>query len=168
MKKYMIDTRYLPAYIYWIDDINVLLSTYGYTQIFNTYNRESNIIDTCKSCIYGYDRGFVYCKYEHRDIKSMKEFSTTIKQYDMYSKLIFSKDIFPTVTPLVCKREDIILKTGDPVLQQNTYILDISGDTFKKYEVETESKEWYSRDLNKKVVRDEYDRLWFYEKDSTL
>ncbi len=168
IKEYMIDTEFVPAYVYWIDDINVLLSTYGYTQIFNTYNRKNNIIDTCDSCIYGYDRGFVYCKYEHRNIKSMKEFSTTIKQYDMDSNLIFSKDLFPTVIPLICKRENIILKTGDPVLEQNTYILDITKDTFEKYEKETESKEWYSRDLNKKVVIGEYDRLWFYEKGSRL
>ena len=74
----MINTKYLPVEVFWIDNTNVLLSSYGYTQLFNTENRDSSIIDTCENCIYGYDKNFVYCKYINRDIKSKDQFSTTI------------------------------------------------------------------------------------------
>ncbi len=168
IKEYMIDTKYVPQYIYWIDDINVLLSSYGYTEIFNTYNRKSNAIDTCKNCIYGYDKGFVYCKYENRDISSMKEFSTTIEVYDIKNNLIFSKDIFPTVAPIVCKRDYIVLKTNDPNLEENTYVFDIKKDIFEIYEERIENKEWYSKDMRRRVVIDEYYRLWFYERKSNM
>ena len=167
IKEYMIDTKYVPQYIYWIDDINVLLSSYGYTEIFNTYSRKSNTIDTCDNCIYGYDKGFVYCMYENRDIFSMDEFSTSIGLYDIKNNLIFSKDIFPTVIPTVCKRDYIVLRTGDPILEQNTYILDMKKDTFEIYE-EEEKKEWESRDMSKKVVIDDYNILWFYKRKSNV
>lgn len=168
IKQYIIDTKYAPQYIYWVDDINVLLSSYGYTQIYNTYNRKSNSIDTCSNCIYGYDRGFVYCKYENRNISSMQEFSTTIKQYDIENNLIFSKDIFPTVIPFVCKRDYILFKTGDPVLEQNMYIFDIEKDIFEIYEERIENKQWYSKEMSKKIVIDEYYRLWFYEREYNM
>lgn len=164
IKEYMIDTKYVPQYIYWIDDINVLLSSYGYTEIFNTYNRKSNAVDTCNNCIYGYDSGFIYCKYVNRNISSMKEFSTTIGVYDIKNNLIFSKDIFPTVAPIVCKRDYIVLKTNDPNLEENTYVFDIKKDTFEIYEERIENKEWYSKDMRKKIVIDGYYRLWVYEK----
>ncbi len=168
INEYMIDTKYVPQYIYWIDDINVLLSSYGYTEIFNIYNRKSNTIDTCSNCIYGYDRGFVYCKYENRNISSMREFSTTIEQYDIKNNLIFSKDIFPTVIPFVCTKDYILFKTGDPVLEQNMYILDIKKDIFEIYDEEIWKGEWYSRDMRKRVVIDGYYRLWFYERKSNM
>lgn len=164
----MIDTKYVPQYIYWVDDINVLLSSHGYTEIFNTYNRKSNAIETCNNCIYGYDSGFIYCKYVNRDISSMKEFSTTIGVYDIKNNLIFSKDIFPTVAPIVCKRDYIVLKTNDPNLEENTYVLDIQKDTFEIYEERIENKEWYSKDMRRRVVIDEYYRLWFYERKSNM
>lgn len=168
LKEYMIDTKYVPQYIYWIDDINVLLSSYGYTEIFNTYSRKSNSIDTCSNCIYGYDRGFVYCKYENRDIFNINEFSTTVYQYDIENNLIFSKDISPTVIPFVCTKEYILFKTGDPVLEQSMYVLDIKKDVFKIYEKEIEKREWYSRDKNKKVVIDDYNILWLYKRKSNM
>lgn len=173
VKDHMILTNHTPSYIYWIDDSNVLLSSYGYTQIYNTDNRKSNVIDTCKECIYGYDYGLFYCKYVHRDIDSMDEFSSTIYQYNSKGVLIFKKDIFQTVVPLVCKKDYILLETGDPVLEQNTYLLNIKENIYEKVEKE-ESKEEIkgidikylslskSKDTEKVIVLDEYKRLWVY------
>ncbi len=173
VKDHMILTNHTPSYIYWIDDSNVLLSSYGYTQIYNTDNRKSNVIDTCKNCIYGYDFGLFYCSFKHRDIDSMDEFSSTIYQYNSKGELIFKKDIFQTVVPLVCKKDYILLETGDPVLEQNTYLLNIKENIYEKVEKE-ESKEEIkgidikylslskSKDTEKVIVLDEYKRLWVY------
>ncbi len=164
IKEYMIDSKYVPQYIYWIDDINVLLSSYGDTEIFNTYSRKRNTIDTCENCIYGYDMGFVYCTYEHRDINSMNEFSTTIYQYGIDNNLILTKDFFPTVIPIVCKRDYIVLKTGDPVLEQNMYIYDVKKDVFKIYEEKKHKTGWNSKEKSKRVVIDDYNFIWLYQK----
>ena len=163
VKEYMIDTKYVPQQIVWIDDINVLLSSYGYTEIFNTYNRGSNIIDTCNNCIYGYDFGFIYCKYINRNISSINEFSTTLEVYDIKDSLLFRKDLFPTVAPILCKRSYIILETNDPNLEQNRYILDIESNILEKENTKEEIREWYSKDMDKKIVLDEYYRLWVYK-----
>lgn len=164
VKEYMIDTKYTPVQIVWIDDINVLLSSYGYTKIFNTYNRGSHTIDTCTNCIYGYDFGFIYCKYINRNISSMDEFSTTLEVYDIKDRLLFTKDIFPTVAPILCKEDYIVLKTNDPNLEQNIYILDIKSNTLENTDTRKEIKELYSKDMNRKIVLDEYFRLWVYKK----
>ena len=176
VKDHMILTNHTPSYIYWIDDSNVLLSSYGYTQIYNTDNRKSNVIDTCKNCIYGYDFGLFYCSFKHRDIDSMDEFSSTIYQFNSKGELIFKKDIFETVIPLVCKRDYIFLETGDPVLEQNTYILDIKKNTYEK-SLKEDIKEkikgidieygliFKSRDMGKIIVMDEFNRLWVYRRE---
>lgn len=176
VKDHMILTNQIPSYIYWIDDSNVLLSSYGYTQIYNTYNRNSNVIDTCKNCIYGYDFGLFYCSYEHRDIDSKDEFSSTIYQYNSDGNLIFKKDIFETVIPLVCKRDYIILETGDPVLEQNTYLLNIKVNTYERYVKDFKEEKikgidmgyvsiFKSRNLGKIIVMDQYNRLWVYRRE---
>jgi hypothetical protein len=131
-KEYMINTKYLPVEVFWIDNTNVLLSSYGYTQLFNTENRDSSIIDTCENCIYGYDKNFVYCKYINRDIKNKNEFSTTIETFDIDNNLLYSKDIFQTVAPIKCTRDSVLLHTNDPDLEQHSYILDIKKDSFKR------------------------------------
>ncbi len=174
-KQYVINTSHIPKYIYWIDDINVLLSSYGYTQIYNTLTRDMSEIDTCSECIYGYDMGFVYCKYEHRLIESMEEFSSSVYLYDIGGNLLFSKDMFPTVVPLVCTRDYILLHTAYSFLEQKTYLIDIKGDVFREYEyLKRESK--YngiqgkyitvseSRDLSRLIVLDEFYRLLVYTK----
>lgn len=175
VKDHMILTNHTPSYIYWIDDSNVLLSSYGDTQIYNTENRKSNVIDTCDKCIYGYDFGLFYCSYAHRDIDRREEFSSTIYQYNSNGKLIFSKDIFETVVPLVCKRDYIVLKTGDPVLEQNTYLLNTKEDTYieivledKKEKIKGIDIEYVSfsksRDMEKVIVMDGNKRLWVYRR----
>ena len=174
-KQYVINTSHIPKYIYWVDDINVLLSSYGYTQIYNTLTRGMSDIDTCSECIYGYDLGFVYCKYEHRNIQSMKEFSSSVYLYDIKGNLLFSKDVFPTVVPLVCTRDYILLNTAYSFLEQKRYLIDIKGDVFREYEyLKRESKysgiqDRYitvseSRDLGRLIVLDEYYRLGVYTK----
>lgn len=176
VKDHMILTNLSPSYIYWIDDSNILLSSYGYTQIYNTNNRKSNVIETCNTCIYGFDFGLFYCSYEHRDINSRDEFSSTIYQYNSKGELLFRKDIFETVIPLVCKRDYIVLKTRDPVLEQNTYILNIQEDMYEKYEMEVKEEKIKgidggyislskSKDMEKIVVLDQYKRLWVYRKE---
>ena len=173
VKDHMILTNHTPSYIYWIDDSNVLLSSYGYTLIYNTNNRKSNVIDTCKDCIYGYDFGLFYCSFKHRDIDSMDEFSSTIYQYNSKGELIFKKDIFQTVVPLVCKKDYIVLETGDPVLEQNTYLLNTKENTYEIYVKDFKEEEIKgidskylslskSRDQEKIIVLDEYKRLWVY------
>ena len=175
VKDHMILTNHTPSYIYWIDDSNVLLSSYGDTQIYNTDNRKSNVIDTCKNCIYGYDFGLFYCSFKHRDIDSMDEFSSTIYQYNAKGELIFKKDIFETVVPLVCKKDYIVLETGDPVLEQNTYLLNTKEDTYivivledKKEKIKGIDIEYVSfsksRDMEKVIVMDENKRLWVYRR----
>ncbi len=175
-KDHMILTNNIPSYIYWIDDSNVLLSSYGYTQIYNTENRKSNVIDTCKECIYGYDYGLFYCKYVHRDIDSMDEFSSTIYQYNSKGVLIFKKDIFQTVVPLVCKKDYILLETGDPVLEQNTYLLNTKESIYERYVKDFKEEEIKgidieylslskSKDMEKIIVMDQYNRLWVYMKE---
>ncbi|HRX44114.1 MAG TPA: hypothetical protein P5059_02600 [Candidatus Dojkabacteria bacterium] len=173
VKDHMILTNHTPSYIYWIDDSNVLLSSYGYTLIYNTNNRKSNVIDTCEKCIYGYDFGLFYCSFKHRDIDSMEEFSSTIYQYNAKGELIFKKDIFETVVPLVCKKDYIVLETGDPVLEQNTYLLNTKENSYERYVKDFKEEEIKgidskylslskSRDQEKIIVLDEYKRLWVY------
>ena len=131
-REYMINTKYLPVEVFWIDNTNVLLSSYGYSQLFNTENRDSSVINTCENCIYGYDKNFVYCKYINRDIKSKDQFSTTIEIFDINNQLLYSKDIFQTVAPVKCGSSSILLHTNDPNLEQHSYILDIKKDSLKE------------------------------------
>ncbi len=175
LKGHMIDTKYVPRYIYWIDQGNVLLSSFGYTEIYNIDTRKSNTVETCDSCMYGYDFGLYSCKYVHRDISNTDEFSTTIYQYNTDGVLIFQKDIFETVIPLVCKKEYILLETGDPMLIQNRYILKTETGEYEIYERERKREridgieERYitvSKPKNEErlILLDNYYRLWVYEK----
>jgi hypothetical protein len=91
-KKYIINTKYLPVEVFWIDNTNVLLSSYGYTLLFNTENRNSSIIDTCENCIYGYDKNFVYCKYINRDIKENIEDTKEWFNKDKTKKIVIGED----------------------------------------------------------------------------
>jgi len=158
MRQYMINTNYLPVEVFWIDNTNVLLSSYGYTQLFNTENRNSSIIDTCENCIYGYDKNFVYCKYINRDIKNKNEFSTTIEIFDINNNLLYSKDIFQTVAPIKFTRDSVLLHTNDPDLEQHSYILDIKKDSLKENIKDT--KEWFNNDKTKKILIGEDKRVW--------
>ena len=163
-REYMINTKYLPVEVFWIDNTNVLLSSYGYTQLFNTENRNSSIIDTCENCIYGYDKNFVYCKYINRDIKNKNEFSTTIEIFDIDSNLLYSKDIFQTVAPIKCTRDSVLLHTNDPDLEQHSYILDIKKDSLKEIKENIEdTKEWFNNDKTKKIVIGEDKRVWLFK-----
>jgi hypothetical protein len=175
VKEHMIDIEFVPVNICWIDDINVLLSSYGNTFIYNIYNRESNKIDTCESCLYGYDSGFVYCKFEHREIQSIQEFSTTISLFDIQDFLIFRKDIFPTVVPSNCSRKNVLLYPAYSFLEQNNYVIDIEKDSFEESDLEEEEKIFNGipdnylilsqrRDSNILIVMDEFNRLWVYTK----
>ncbi|HPM14179.1 MAG TPA: hypothetical protein PLK49_02125, partial [Candidatus Dojkabacteria bacterium] len=146
-REYMINTKYLPVEVFWIDNTNVLLSSYGYSQLFNTENRDSSVINTCENCIYGYDKNFVYCKYINRDIKSKDQFSTTIEIFDINNQLLYSKDIFQTVAPVKCGSSSILLHTNDPNLEQHSYILDIKKDSLKEIKENIkDTKEWFNND----------------------
>lgn len=133
-QEYVIPTEQIPLNIYWISQDNILLSYINGSEIFNLENRERNILEECKNCIYGYDKELLRCEYEHREIQSMDEFSTTISLYDSKDTLIFKKDLFPTLIPTVCKRESIILKNAYSFLEKKTYYLDISTNEFKELE----------------------------------
>ena len=157
----MIDTKYLPVEVFWIDNTNILLSSYGYTQLFNTENRDSSVIDTCENCIYGYDKGFVYCKYINRDIKNKNKFSTTIEIFDINNNLLYTKDIFQTVAPIKCTRDSVLLHTNDPDLEQHSYILDIKEDSLKEIKENIkDTKEWFNNDKTKKILIGEDKRVW--------
>lgn len=173
-KEFEIRTLYLPKHIYWIDDINILLSSYGHTEIYNIYTRRSNTIDTCETCIYGYDRGFVYCKYEHREIQSMKEFSTTLYIYNMKGELLYFRDIFPTVIPIVCLKDYVILESAYSFLEQKRYVFKNSVLDEVSYIQKKEVLEGIEKsntivtkrnDFKKVIVLDEYSRLWVYTKE---
>jgi hypothetical protein len=172
---YIINTPYIPQQIDWIDESNILLSSYGYTAIFNTDNRNSSTFDTCNECIYGYDKGFIYCKYEHRDIQAINEFSSTVSLYNINNSLIYSIDIFETVIPITCKKTFIELKVAHPYLQQKRFLLftkqnllknipDIQGDNRLNGIEESYTILSKRDDLERIIVLDEYMRLWVYRK----
>jgi len=123
-KEYILKTEQIPLNIYWISENNILLSYLNTAEIFNLESRERNVLQDCKNCIYGYDREFLRCEYVHREIYSMDEFSTTISMYNSKNELLFTKDIFPTVIPVICKREYILLKSAYSFLEQKTYLID--------------------------------------------
>jgi len=161
IKEYIINTKYLPSEVIWIDNTNVLLSSYGYTLLFNINNRNSSEMDTCENCIYGYDGNFVYCKYINKDIKNRNEFSTIIEVYDINKNLLYSRDIFQTVAPIKCGKDLVILQTNDPVLEQHTYILDIKKDTLNEEKNNIkDTKEWISNDKTKKLSIEEDRGVW--------
>ena len=160
----MINTKYLPVEVFWIDNTNVLLSSYGYSQLFNTENRDSSVINTCENCIYGYDKNFVYCKYINRDIKSKDQFSTTIEIFDINNQLLYSKDIFQTVAPVKCGSSSILLHTNDPNLEQHSYILDIKKDSLKEIKENIkDTKEWFNNVKTKKIIIGEDKRVWLFK-----
>lgn len=175
VKEYMLQTEYIPQYIYWIDGENILLSSYGYTEIYNIQSRKKNTIPTCDTCIYGYDRGFVKCEYMHRSIESMEEYSTTISIYDSQDTLIGSEDIFPTVVPIYCTKDIVLLKSAYSFLEQKTYIYDVGKDSIGEYSIDGK-KEMLSgiqeeyitlskrNDLDKIIVLDMNYNLWVYSK----
>jgi len=142
--EYVLPTNGIPLNIYWISQDNVLLSYFSHSEIFNLENRERNILEECKNCIYGYDREILKCKYEHHTIKSIEEFSTSIYLYNSNDELIFSKDLLPTVVPVVCKKKYIILKNAYPFLEKNTFLLDVEEG--KEREI-SKGKDFYIRGL---------------------
>lgn len=131
-KEYVIPTEQIPLNIYWISRDNILLSYINGAEIFNLESRRQNTLEECKNCIYGYDKELLRCEYEHREIQSMNEFSTTVYVYDSKNTLIFQKDLFPTVIPIICKKEYIIFKNAYSFLEKKTYYLDIQKNTFEE------------------------------------
>ena len=125
--EYILPTSEVPLNIYWISHDNVLLSYTTHSEIYNLENRTKNILEVCYNCIYGYERELLRCEYEHRSIKSMDEFSTSISLYDSKENLLFKKDIFPTVIPIVCKKNFIILQNAYSFLEGRTYKLNIEN-----------------------------------------
>lgn len=124
-KEYLLNTESIPLNIYWISDDNILISYSNGAEIFNLENRARNSLDDCSNCIYGYDREILRCEYIHREIKSMYEFSTTVSIYDSKENLVLRKDLFPTVIPVICKKEYVVLKNAYSFLEKKTYYLDI-------------------------------------------
>lgn len=131
--EYVIQTESIPLNIYWISHDNILLSYLNEAEIFNLENRVRNKLNDCESCIYGYDKEILRCEYIHREIKSMQEFSTTVSMFDSKENLIFKKDIFPTVIPVICTKRYIILKNAYSFLEQKTYYLDIQSNELKDF-----------------------------------
>lgn len=129
-------TEYLdsqPLHTYEISDNNVLLSYDGSAWIYNTDTRVRNILEECGNCVYGYDKEIVRCEYEHRQIESIEEYSTSISVYDSSSNLLSTYDIFPTVTPFVCTKSYVLLKSAYPFLEQNIYILYLDTGKLKLF-----------------------------------
>ncbi|KKP41917.1 MAG: hypothetical protein UR34_C0011G0067 [candidate division WS6 bacterium GW2011_GWC1_33_20] len=171
-KQFLVDTPFVPEYIYWIDDSNVLLSYVGGGVIYNIQNRNSNTLQECNDCIYGYDFGFVTCRYVHREIQSMDEFSSTIYLNEK------SMGVFPTVVPIICKSDYVVLRNAYAFLEQKMYVADFKKGSFKEY-VKEKKKDSFngiengyitlskSNDLSKVIVLDRYYRLWVYERELT-
>lgn len=168
-REYLINTKYVPQYVYWIDESNVLLSSYGYSEVFNIKTRRNNIYEVCDTCISGYDFGFIYCKYEHREIQSKNEFSTTLYMYDYKDILIYSMDIFTTVIPTMCTRDFVVLITGDPELEQKKSILNTKSGELSDITTKTKIEKGYitksqSKFSEKRIVLEKDYRLWVYTK----
>lgn len=168
----MIDIPIVPEYIYWIDESNVLLSYLGGGVIYNIESRKRNTLQECNDCTYGFDYEFTTCKFVHREINSVNEFSTTVYLNEK------SMDVFPTVVPTVCKSDFVILKSAYSFLEQKTYIADFKEGSFKEF-IREKSKDSFngiedgyitlskSKDLSKLIVLDEYYQLWVYERELT-
>lgn len=125
--EYILPTSKIPLNIYWISHDNVLLSYTSHSEIYNLENRTKNMIEDCKNCIYGYEGELLRCEYVHRGIKSMDELSTTISLYDSKDTLLFKRDLFPTVIPIVCKKKYIVLQNAYSFLERKTYQLNIEN-----------------------------------------
>lgn len=146
---YVLPIESNPINIYWISQNNILISYPNKGDIFNLESRQRNKLDDCTNCIYGYDKEILKCEYVHRDISSPEEFSTSIYVYDSKNELIFQKDIFPTVIPISCKKDSIILKSAYSFLEQKKYSLNTETGELKEYKKE---KEIYPKILNYKNI----------------
>lgn len=122
-----------PLHTYRISDKNILLSYSDGADIYNIETRQRNTLEKCTNCVYGYDGEIVRCEYEHRQIESIEEYSTSISVYDSSNDLLSTYDIFPTVTPFVCTKRYVLLKSAYPFLEQNTYILYLDTGELKLF-----------------------------------
>ena len=91
----------------------------------------------------------------------------------MSGELLYSKDLFPTVIPIICLKDYVILESAYSFLEQKRYIL--KNDVLKEipYIQKRDSlkgiESTYTivskrNDLKKVIVLDEYSRLWVYGK----
>ncbi len=131
---YVLPIESNPVNIYWISQNNILISYPNQGEIFNLESRQRNKLEDCTNCIYGYDKEILRCEYVHREISSPEEFSTSISVYNSKNELIFQQDLFPTVIPISCKKDSLILKSAYSFLEQKIYILDTKDGEFKEYE----------------------------------
>ena len=103
----------------------------------------------------------------------MEEFSTTVYIYNIDGELLYSKDLFPTVIPIVCLKDSVVLESAYSFLEQKRYILknDVLEEVpyIKKKEIfkgieGSNTVVSKRKDSKKVIVLDEYTRLWVYTK----
>lgn len=122
-EEYIIQLEQPLLNIYWISENNILLSYINSSEILNLENRSRYKLGNCTNCVYGYDREIVRCEYSHREIHSMNEYSTTVSIFDESNNLLYTKDIFETVTPVICMKEYILLINAYSFLEEKNYLL---------------------------------------------
>jgi hypothetical protein len=133
LKDHIINIENPPIYIYWISEDVVLLSYVNYAEIYNLRYRNRNKLEECSNCIYGYDKEIVKCFYEHRMIKSIDEFSTSITLLDSNENTLFKENLFPTVIPYICMKEYIYLRSAYTFLENKSYILNTQNRILSDY-----------------------------------
>lgn len=133
--EYIIKLDQTPLNIYWISEDNILLSYLNYSEIFNIESRSRNKLEDCTNCIYGYDREILRCEYEHREIHRIDEYSTTVYIFNSSNKLLYTKDIFETVAPVVCMKEYLLLRNAYSFLEETEYLLNTKTGNVTKLDM---------------------------------
>lgn len=168
LKEYMIASSVNPLYVYWIDESNILVSDIESSFTFDLVSREKKDLESCESCITGYDEGVIYCEYVHRMIQSEEEFSTTIIVKDLEFKVLNTFELFPTVIPVVCKRDWVVAKSAYAFLEQRKYLIQSRGigevENRKSKDMKGLINYTVSNDKERMVGLDEYNILWMYRK----
>ena len=126
---YVIEKDISPVYIYWIDDINILVSMYD--QSFK-FNLETKSKDVLSDGLVGYDNGkYIKCEYKNVQIDNSDQCSTFLELKDLDGNLLYNTCIFPTVKPIVIEDGVLIAKSSFSFMQQNYYKVDFKSGTFK-------------------------------------
>lgn len=170
---YVIEKDISPVYIYWIDDINILVSMYESSFKFNLETREKEILS---DGLVGYDNGkHIKCEYRNVQIESSDECSTFLELKDLDGNLLYTTCMFPTVKPVVIEDGLLIAKSSFSFLEQKYYRVDFNSGKYEEYEMKKSKREYkgiedykqstVSKDGKYVVVLDRFNRLVVYRDD---
>lgn len=134
-REYLLQTEDIPLNIYWISEDNILLSyPTNVADIYNLESGQKNRLDKCNKCVYGYDGEILRCEYINRNINTPQDPATTIYMYNSQNDLIFQQDLYHTLLPVVCKKEEILLRVNHPALQEKIFSLNTKSGELKNFQ----------------------------------